>query len=189
MSNSNMTRRSALAALGTAAFAGAAAVPVAADSGLHRELAAVRSATARYNSPRRAYEDGYVAFDHDGNPVAFEDVVDEAESVCGMGIHFINMGLVGTVDRTKPQVLAYGVPGDSGLLLGAVEYIVPKAGEYATSPPDLFAHDDGSEDWHEDEPFPGVWSMHVWVHTKNPDGVFNATNPRGHFFPDGCETH
>lgn len=106
-----------------------------------------------------------------------------------MGYHFANPNLFGTVDRREPQILAYGVE-DGELVLGAVEYLVPKAGEYAENPPDLFDHDDGAEQWGTlpagEFPF-DLWAMHVWVHVENPNGVFYPINPKGMFSPNQCE--
>lgn len=187
MSTPSIHRRSVLKHLGgTALAAGALAGTASAHpDGLQRELAAVRSATAKYNNPRKAYADGYVAFDHDGNPVPLEDVVDDAESVCGMGYHFGNFDLLGETNPLRPQVLVYGTSEGGQLVLGAVEYIVPDA---LPGNPDFFEHDDGDEVW-VSGPFSGVQSLHVWVHTHNPDGVFSHFNPRKLFSPEGCESH
>lgn len=105
------------------------------------------------------------------------------------GFHFLKESLIGSTDITEPTVVVYGVDDDDNLILGAVEWIVPKAGPFETNPPDLFVHDDGAEEWEEDSPFPGVWSLHAWVHTHNPDGVFNSTNPRQQFHPEDCHPH
>lgn len=187
MNMKNPNRRKVLKTLG-GGVAGAVALGgnvSARGGGLKRELAEVRSATAKYNDPANAYADGYVAFDHNSDPVALEDVVDDAESVCGMGFHFGNLALIGSTDRTTPQVLVYGVDDDDNLILGAVEYIVPDA---IPGDPDFFDHDDEAEHW-DPGPFPDVHSLHVWVHTHNPDGVFNHSNPRKQFSPDGCQHH
>lgn len=155
--------------VGSVGFSGLAA---AGSGGLERELAEVRSATAAYNDPANAVADGYRAEEH---------------AVCGMGYHYPNFGLVGSVDRTQPQVLVYGEGDDGDLVLGAVEYVVPRSGPYAESPPDLFEHDDGAEQW---APFgPNFWALHVWAHTNNPEGTFNATNPRPQFCPEGAGDH
>ncbi|WP_435075690.1 hypothetical protein [Halorubrum sp. HHNYT27] len=187
MSDINLNRRSTLKALGAGlltagSFSGSA---TAHKGGLKGELAEVRSATAKYNDPANAYADGFMAFGESG-PIPLEDVVSEAESICGMGFHFANFDNFGTYDRLKPQVLVYGVDDDGDLILGAVEYIIPD--EITGGNPDLFTHDDGEEHW-DAGPFPGVHSLHVWVHTHNPDGVFNHTNPRKQFSPDGCLNH
>lgn len=88
-----------------------------------------------------------------------EDVIEEAESACEMGFHFVNEELLGSTTPTEPQVLVYGAGADGDLILGAVEYIVPKG--VSPSEPDPFDGDDGAEQWDEDEPFPGVWSLHA----------------------------
>lgn len=67
-----------------------------------------------------------------------------------------------------------------------MEYIIPD--EISDGDPDLFEHDGGAEVW-QAGPFPGVHSLHAWVHTNNPDGVFAPTNPRKQFHPDGCKHH
>lgn len=151
------------------AFSGSAG---ANRGGLKRELAEVRSATAEYDDPANAVEDGYVP---------------EDDAVCGMGYHYPNFNRIGTVDRTQPQVLVYGEGDDGVLVLGAVEYLVPRIGDYTEEPPDLFSHDEGSEEW---AAFGHMgWALHVWVHNTNPAGVFNPTNPRELFCPDGSGEH
>lgn len=177
-------RRTVLQLMG-AGLASSAALSGAATAhrgGLKGELAEVSSATADYNDPANAYDDGYFAPDRNFEPIPLEDVVEKAHAVCGMGYHFVNPNLMGTEDRTEPQVLVYGEDDDENLILGAVEYLLPQAEkEENREEPDLFAHDDGDEVW---QTFHGDWSLHVWVHTKNPDGVFNPTNPRKQFCPE-----
>ena len=187
------TRRTVLRGIGAGAVGGIGlAGHAAAAGGLQQELATVRSATAAYSDPENAYDDGYVVLgDPDGDgepePLPLEDVVDEGHAVCGMGYHFGRGDRFGSDDPTAPAVLVYGVGDDGDLLLGGVEWIVPKAGPYADAPPDLFEHDDGEEVWQEDSPAPGLWSLHAWVHTHNPDGVFSPFNPRPQFAPEGCQ--
>jgi len=180
------TRRTVLKTLGVAAGVGALATPAAGhDGGLIGHLSKVWAATYQYMDSARAYEHGYVVPGPDGlGPL--EDVQEMGHAVCGMGYHFVNRDLIGSTDPRKPQVLAYGVDGDGELTLGAVEYVVPKAGPHETDPPDLFGHDGGREVWAEDSPQEGVWSLHAWVHAPNPDGMFAAFNPRDEFHPEGC---
>lgn len=153
---------------------------------VQRQLAEVRSATASYNNPANAYADGYTATDPDGNPVALEDVHDEAFAVCNMGYHFLNFEIISGIyggedaERTRPPILVYGVGDDEDLVLGAVEYL-------ASDPqPSLFHGDDDDEHWEPWPPDPPLSALHAWVHNHNPDGVFHATNPRELFHPDGC---
>lgn len=171
------TRRGVLQALAGGVAGGLVLSGTAAGhkGGLSGELAEVRSATAEYNDPANAIDDDYVPEEH---------------AVCGMGYHWGNFGLLGTVDRTVPQILVYGEDDDGNLILGAIEYAVPKYGEYSTSPPDYFAHDGGDEQWgtlgvppSAPVPFEELWTLHVWVHTHNPEGVFSHHNPRKQFCP------
>lgn len=187
MSNITLNRRSTLKTIGAGflAIGTASGIATAGPETLHHELAEVRAATARYNDPANAYVDGYVALGPSG-PVALEDVVNDAEAICEMGFHFVNFGLIGSTDRTTPQVLVYGVDDEENLVLGAVEYIIPDV--ISGGNPDLFEHDGGSEDW-DAGPLPDVHSLHAWIHTHNPDGVFNHSNPRTQFSPDGCIGH
>lgn len=153
---------------------------------LQQQLAEARSATAAYNDPANAYEDGYTATDASGDLVALEDVQDKGLAVCGMGYHFLNFGIIGGIsggadpDRKRPPILVYGVGDDDDLILGAVEYL-------AKSPhPGLFHGDDDDDHWEPWPPNTKISALHAWVHTHNPEGVFHPTNPREQFHPDGC---
>lgn len=178
----NIDRRSVLKAIGAGVAGGVAfsGSTTATGGGLPRELATVRAATAAYNDPQNTTDAGYL-------PV-------REQAVCGMGYHWPNPGLTDLeVEKTEPELLVYGEDDDGTFVLGAVEYAVPRFGEYADDPPDLFDHAD--PEWHvlpvgEDAevPFDGLWTLHVWVHSHNPLGVFHQTNPRGLFHPDGCGT-
>lgn len=157
--------------------------------GLEGELDEVRSATADYTDPETAYDDGYVVAGRDG-PVPLEDVQEKGHSVCGMGYHFGNRDRIGSTELTEPAVLVYGVDSDDNFVLGGIEYVVPKKGEYETESPDLFENDDGAEEWGTlptPDDKPDMWTLHAWVHTDNPDGVLNPTNSDEQFHPDGCE--
>lgn len=186
MQLSNTTRRTVLKTLGaTAGIAGLATPAAGHDGGMVGHLSKVWAHTFKYTDPARAYADGYAVPGENG-VVPLEDVTDQGHAVCGMGYHFVNQSLFGMDDPKKPQVLVYGVDETGALTLGAVEYIVPKAGPYETESPDLFGHDDGAEVWQEDSPQEGLWSMHVWIHAANPDGTFVPFNPDERFHPDGC---
>jgi hypothetical protein len=176
-------RRRVLQSIGGAA-AGSVAVSgsgAANRGGLQRELAAVRSATAAYNNPDNAVADGYMS---------------EEEAVCGMGYHYPNPGLLDfTVDKVEPEAMVYGETHDGTRILGAVEYIAPKAGPYAESPP-ASPFDNADPEWgvlhlppEAPVPFNELWTLHAWVHTHNPRGVFHPTNPRKQFSPEGCVPH
>lgn len=182
----DVSRRTVLKTLGATAGVGALTTPVAGhDGGLTGHLVQVWATTYKYTDPERAYADGYVVPGPEG-VLPLADVTDEGHAVCGMGYHFVNRELMGTVEPTRPQVLAYGVDESGDLTLGAVEWVVPKQGPHETEPPDLFDHDDGKEVWQEDSPQEGLWSLHAWIHAANPDGVFAPFNPHEAFHPEGC---
>lgn len=161
------------------------------------ELDEARSATSDYTDASTAYEDGFVVPGKDG-PMPLEDVQEKGHSVCGMGFHFAKVNdsgkpaRFGSTDLSKPAVLVYGVDADGNFVLGAVEWVVPKKGEYETESPDIFEHDDGAEEWGTlptPEGRPDMWTLHAWVHTENPDGVLTEVNPDERFHPEGCEEH
>lgn len=153
------------------------------------ELDEVRSATSDYTDPATAYDDGFVVAGKDG-PIPLEDVQEKGHSVCGMGFHFGNRDRFGSTDLTKPAVLVYGVDSDGNFVLGGVEWVVPKKGDYESESPDIFENDDGNEEWGTlptPEDKPDMWTLHAWVHTDNSEGVLHATNPDEQFHPEGCQ--
>lgn len=183
-----ITRRTVVKTLGAGMLGGVTlAGGASADGGeLTRDLAEARAATAAYSDPANAYADGYTATDLNGNPVALDDVQEEALAICGMGYHFLNFEIIGGIygeadpERRRPPILVYGVGDDGDLVLGAVEYL-------AEDPDPDFFH--GSEDDSHWEPWPpdtALSALHAWVHNHNPAGVFHSTNPRQQFHPDGC---
>lgn len=84
------------------------------------------------------------------------------------------------------SVLVHGVDDDGELVLGGLEYVVPKQGPYAEEPPDLFDYDWGGEFRGEDSPAESMWTLHAWVHARNPAGTFAPFNPDERFHPEGC---
>jgi hypothetical protein len=128
-------------------------------SATHRELAAARSATAKYHDVAQAEADGYV---------------DIGLYEPGEGFHWFNASLVdGTFDPAKPEILLYAlVPGESRLQLIAVEYVVP----VNLPVPAGFA---GQADrWREDVEEFNLWELTAWIWEHNPDGMFAHLNPR-----------
>jgi hypothetical protein len=117
------------------------------------QLKAVRHATAQYRDIERAKADGYIL---------------ASECQPGMGFHF-SRGIATNeheLEPTKPNILVYAPQHDGSLKLVAVEY----GSESAAT---LFGH-------HFDRPTQGLpfYSLHAWLWEKNPDGLFNAENPR-----------
>ncbi len=125
--------------------------------GLGAELAQVRAATARYHDVEVALADGFV-------------LPPDSECVEGpdgaMGYHYVNLGRVGQLDPTLPQVLLY-IPGDDGRLrLVGVEYLSPTGGELFGQPLADFS-----------PPFGPDTALHVWLWQANPAGMFASYNP------------
>ena len=151
------------------------AAPVVASPGsadVSQDLAAVRSATARYHDPAAAQADGYLP-GHDCT-----------QSPAGtMGYHWVNPSAFdGPLDVTRPQVLVYQPSPSGGLRLVAVEYLVWDADQDLTTDddrPTLFNRGfDGPMPGHE----PGMpihYDLHVWVWQHNPSGMFAPWNPAG----------
>jgi hypothetical protein len=186
-------RRTVLKAIGASAggFALSGCTSALGGDGLEEELDEVRSATAEYTDPATAYDDGFVVAGPDG-PIALENVQEQGHSVCGMGFHFGNRDLMGSTELTEPAILAYGVDDAGDFVLGAVEWAVPKTGEYESESPDIFEHDDGDEEWATlptPDGQPDMWTLHAWVYVENSDGPLAETNPDERFHPEGCEGH
>lgn len=159
------------------------------QSEFENELDEVRSATSEYTDASTAYDEGYVVPGQDG-PLPLADVQAQGHAVCGMGYHFANRDRMGSTDLATPAVLVYGVDDDGNFVLGAVEWVVPKAGDYESESPDIFEHDDGDEEWGTlptPEGQPDMWTLHAWVHAENAEGVLHPTNPDDRFHPEGCE--
>ncbi len=136
------------------------------DPDLREELAAVRSATAKYHDIETALADGYVRV---------------TPFVPGMGFHYQKISLVGDgkVDLNQPEALLYLPQPEAGhYKLVSVEYLVLKTGDEV--PVEGFTGD--QDPWHVLPAVPGVhpafWTLHAWIWEHNPAGMFHDTNPR-----------
>lgn len=124
------------------------------------DLAAVRAATAKFHDVGAAPDAGYL-------PLL--DCFDSPDG--GMGQHFVDVDRLDThLDALRPEALVYEVR-KSGLKLGAVEYIVPKAVWTEELPPSLLGETFLSND------ALGLWVLHAWIWQPNPDGMFENYNP------------
>ncbi len=160
------------------------AAPGAPGSGVNKELAAARRATAKYHDVNVAVADGYL-------PVS--------PHIPGMGAHYVNFALLDAVfDIERPEILLYSMAEGNRPKLVAVEYVAASPVP-SPVPPDGFTGDsdewdvheaschypDGSEElqpdpslcpppafWH-----PDLWALHAWVWRGNPDGIFAPSNP------------
>jgi hypothetical protein len=145
---------------------------------LSPELEQVRAALDKYQDPVLAVHDGYfssvgcVEYSEGGREGTMQYVPG------GMGIHFLNVGLIGpTLDPAKPQVLLYEPDGDK-LRLVAAEWFVPV--EAAKGRPAIFGKQlDGPMEGHHPLMPEGLhhYDLHVWLWKTNPAGTFSPTNP------------
>lgn len=129
-------------------------------------LRSVRQQTARFNSTIQATRAGYVA---DAHCVAHPELG-------GMGYHWLNRDLIDPVyEPLEPEVLLYAAGAGGNLRLVAVEYIVIDVGQ---PHPDFDGHlfDVGGVPPLAAAGIPH-WSLHVWVHEENPNGLFAPFNP------------
>ena len=142
-------------------------------------LEEVRAALDKYQDPILAVHDGYfstlacVQYPAAGGPGQMP------YQPGGMGVHFLNVGLIGpTLDPLHPQVLLYESAGDK-LRLVAAEWFVPLSAP-VTARPQLFGHQfDGPMEGHHPI-MPEMmhhYDLHVWLWKKNPTGMFSPTNP------------
>jgi hypothetical protein len=133
------------------------------------ELEEVRVALEKYRDPVAAVHDGYFS------TLGCVHYADGA-----MGVHFLNLGLMGPVpDPMAPQILVYEPDDDGRLHLVAAEWFVPLA-TGVEGRPELFG-----------QPFDGPmaghvplmpkelhhYDLHVWLFKENPEGLFHTTNP------------
>ncbi|MFE6223936.1 hypothetical protein [Streptomyces sp. NPDC057854] len=136
----------------------------------HPDLARTYEATKKYASEERAIADGYRRTD-----VCVEDT--SAARLGGMGYHYVKPAHVGSADPARPAAVLYAKNHETGKReLVAVEWVIPNTGQ--PEPPRIFGRDfDGPA------VIPGVgdvYTLHAWIHKKNPAGLFAPYNPRVH---------
>jgi hypothetical protein len=153
-----MMKRYALSALAVLLFAACAFVVTGLPAGAARrsefvsqaELAALRQATVRYHDVRAAVEAGRV---------------DLGICVDHMGQHYADMHTIdGVLDPLDPEAMVYADDGKGRLRLVAVEWISPSPGFV------------GDKALHFNPAF-GVYILHAWIWSANPDGMFADMNP------------
>lgn len=161
------------------------------DLTLRKQLNVVRKATQPYKMMRNLDEAGYVSI-----PLPI---------VCSEGLHFDNLENWETpLEPEHPESLFYVVTDGGTLKLGGAEFIlltdVDGSGDPVDPKPDLFndedepvekpplrgtTEEDGWHLFHDTATGVTFWDLHVWVHERNPEGVFNLPNPRYADMP-GC---
>ena len=156
------------------------------------QLARVKAALDKYRDPVAAVRDGYfstlacIDFPRGG-----EHSGDMSYPPGGMGVHFLNVGLIGPqLDTLHPQVLIYE-PVQDTLRLVAAEWFMPT--QVSATRPRIFGRDlDGPMEGHAPimPPEAHHWDMHVWLWKANPNGMFSPTNsavrcPKGRYTVHG----
>ena len=136
-------------------------------------LAAVRVATARYHDVSAAVADGY--------QLGYRGVVTGCVAnpgVGAMGYHYFNWTKMDdpSINEDDPEVLVYHAAQDGSLVLGAVEWVVPKiaweAAGHGTAPL-VFG-----QSLHVLNPVLNWYVEHAWIWTENPSGMFMDWNPQ-----------
>ena len=143
------------------------------------DLSAVRAALKKYEDPYIAIHDGYfstLGCIEIGRPGGAGYVPYKPG---GMGVHFLNVGLIGPVpDPAKPQVLIYEPDGDK-LRLVAAEWFVPLSTGVKQRPTLWGQPFDGPMMGH--PPLLPMelthYDLHVWLYKANSLGTFAPTNP------------
>ncbi len=148
------------------------------------DLGAVLLATAKYQDEAVAVADGYVG----GGPCV-------QAPPGGMGIHYVNEGLLeAPPDLLKPVILLYN-PTDDGVRLIGVEYIAVALVSTADGPAPWFDSEaEPADGWVSSAPSllgttfngpmaghgpedPWHYDLHVWLWENNPSGMFADFNP------------
>jgi hypothetical protein len=163
--------------LAIALFAGVAGAQGTKD--LTPELKRVRDALDKYRDPVVAVHDGYfstvgcVTYPKAGAPGQVP------YAAGGMGVHFLNVGLIGKpLDPLKPQILVYEPVGDK-LQLVAAEWFVPVSPDLRERPRLFGKPFDGPMEGHHPLMPTSLhhYDLHVWLWKDNPAGMFAPTNP------------
>jgi hypothetical protein len=94
----------------------------------------------------------------------------------GMGYHIANLGQLGSghLNLLRPQVLLYAPTQDGSMAFQGVEYIIPADLWDSPEPPNFLGQD---LRFNPNIPPNGIWALHVWVGTPNPNGIFEDFNP------------
>ena len=144
-----------------------AATPTVGPSGnaqLDADLARLRSATRAFQTLDSAVAAGYprevaacLRHEHHG----------------AMGYHHVNREyFTDKPSIEKPQILLYERKPNGSYTLNGVEFVIPYRLYPRDSVPPVLM---GQQLHHEDNL--GLWYLHVWAWTTNPDGVFANFNP------------
>lgn len=138
-------------------------------AGAGAEMAQLRKDLAKYQDVDVAIEAGYIP----ASPC-------EESPAGGMGFHYVNFALMGSIDPKAPAILLYEPTADGGLELAGVEWFAADADQDLTTDgdrPNLWGRDfDGPMPGHSPQ-MPIHYDLHVWLYEANPAGVFEPWNP------------
>ncbi|GGW80124.1 hypothetical protein GCM10010503_67020 [Streptomyces lucensis JCM 4490] len=135
------------------------------DAAVDRQLGTAYAATARYKYLPLATDAGY------------EPHLCLERPQGGMGFHYFNESLFGSLDPARPAGLLYEATGKGGRRLVGVEWVVPVTGRNMKRPHLFGQAFQGPMAGH----YPGMpthYDLHAWLYKKNPDGLFRQWNPR-----------
>lgn len=161
------------------------------------DLAAVRTATAKYKDVNVALKEGYIR--DPANMCDAAEMMGKPASLGVMGVHYFRPDLLGIAgppnprvngtgthtDFNTPSVLIYEPQADGSMQLVAVENLVfMKSWELAgnTKPPSFQGVpydrmvDDPATKIDEAHNFEPHYDRHVWIYRDNPAGVYAQFN-------------
>jgi hypothetical protein len=147
-----------------------ATVAIAGNGPLAGNLETIRGALARYNSVAVAERDGYVQ----ASPC-------ESSPAGTMGVHFVNMSLMGPGhDPLRPEILVYLPNAQGEMKLVAAEYWSVDADQdlqTASDRPTIFGIPFNGPMLGHAPGMPIHYDLHVWLFEANPAGLFEPWNP------------
>jgi hypothetical protein len=155
-----------------------------ANSGENQLIRQVRDATEQFRDVPTAEAAGYGLF-KDAEGIACI----ELSGVGGMGVHYVNLGLVGSpeeaavLDPLRPEAVVYAQGGGGKLKLAALEYIVFQSaweeehGEGADAP-SLFGVEFDFTPAGNRYGIRAFYALHAWLFRGNPAGQFTPWNPK-----------
>lgn len=152
----------AIATTASLAFAG---------SGVERDLATIRQATAKYHDLNVALENGY--------EILFDCTVNPNDPSVAMGQHYINGALASddVLELDKPEVLMYEPQADGSMKLVAVEYVVFEDAWTGNETPQFLGQAMARKTAVGVHPVPAFYEVHAWVWAHNPNGDLADWNP------------
>lgn len=143
----------------------APAAAAAGGAGYHAALAALRRVTARYHDIDAAIADGFV-------PVTAGCAEEEGGAVMPIPYANIDRLFDARIDPLLPDALLYEPTANGRVRLVGVELAIPFSQWTAPEPPAFL----GAEFQREEEL--GVYGLHIWIWSNNPEGMFAEGNSR-----------